>query len=114
MTLTADQITAVELRVSNEKKSSAIAYLLFVFIGGFGTHCFYLGKWGRGTVELFSTIFALAALFAGYPGPTALFLAFNGIMFLWDLFSIPRYTRQHSEAVRNRTVSRYFPNAVNT
>lgn len=33
-------------------KSKGTAYLLLIFLGGFGAHCFYLGKVGKGILYL--------------------------------------------------------------
>lgn len=38
------KMTLIETRLSNEKKSVFLAYVLWFFFGSFGVHCFYLGK----------------------------------------------------------------------
>ena len=35
-------------------KSKGTAYLLLIFLGAFGAHCFYLGKIGKGILYLFT------------------------------------------------------------
>lgn len=40
--------TRIELEYNTRKKSSLIAYLLYIFLGIFGAHRFYLGKYLTG------------------------------------------------------------------
>ncbi|WP_434621516.1 TM2 domain-containing protein [Tabrizicola sp. M-4] len=52
MQLSTQQQMLVEQRLSNEKKSAGVAYLLWFFLGGFAAHRFYLGSVGIGIVQL--------------------------------------------------------------
>lgn len=56
-------------------KSLLISYLLLIFLGVFGVHRFYLGKWGTGI----------------------LFLLTGGVFvfgIIWDLFTLPGQLKQ--------------------
>ena len=44
MTLSTEQQILIEQRVTNEAKSTVVAYVLWVFLGWFGAHRFYLGR----------------------------------------------------------------------
>lgn len=119
MSLSPDQISAVELRVANERKSAGLAYVLLVFTNGLGIHNLYLGKWGRAIVEILLTVFGFIFMVAGFVSDNKdaqavlvlglILTGFNGLMLIWDLFSIPRYVRRHSELIRNRVINEYFP-----
>ena len=58
-TLTVHDLTERELlilrqEVDNRKKSTAATWLLWLFLGGFGGHRFYLGRIGTGIAMLFT------------------------------------------------------------
>ena len=46
MALSTEQMMLIEQRVTNERKSVGVAYLLWFLFSGFGGHRFYLGKTG--------------------------------------------------------------------
>jgi TM2 domain-containing membrane protein YozV len=71
-----------ETRYNAEKKSIAIAYILFFIAGGFGAHRFYLGK--TGTAFLF--IFTFGGL---------------GVWWLWDLLTHARQVDIYNGNLRN-------------
>ena len=52
MALDTHQQILIEQRITNDAKSPVIAYLLLVFLGGFGAHRFYLGKTGTAVTML--------------------------------------------------------------
>ncbi|MCF6306066.1 MAG: TM2 domain-containing protein [Rhodobacteraceae bacterium] len=52
MELSTQQQMLVEQRLTNEKKSSGVAYLLWFFLGGFAAHRFYLGYSGIAAAQL--------------------------------------------------------------
>lgn len=56
-------------------KSLLVSYLLLAFLGAFGVHRFYLGKWGTGILYLLTG---------------GLFLV--GIV--WDIFTLPGQLKQ--------------------
>ncbi len=98
----------MELRIANEQKSTALGYVLFFFLGFLGIHCFYLGRTLRGLIELALGVVAWTMLISVLAGNTAgLVLAtiawlIVGVLFLWDLFAIPKYVRLHREQLRER------------
>lgn len=76
----------IEQRVANESRSALVAYLLWFFLGFFGAHRFYLGRWGSGLVQLvlFGIGSALTFVLVGY-----LPLALLGLWWLIDALLIP-------------------------
>ena len=52
MQLSTQQQILVEQRLTNEKKSSGVAYLLWFMLGGFSAHRFYLGSPGVGAAQV--------------------------------------------------------------
>lgn len=63
------------------KKSVGASYLIWLFFGFIGFHRFYLGKVGTGVLYLLT--FGLL-----------------GMGWLWDLFAIPSYVRNHNDMRR--------------
>ncbi|MDT8327665.1 MAG: TM2 domain-containing protein [Roseovarius sp.] len=86
MTLSTEQQMLVEQRLSNEKKSIGITYLLWLLFGGLGIHRFYLGKTGSAIGMLVLTILGVLTL-AIYIG--AFLLIGLGIWLIVDAFLIP-------------------------
>ncbi|MFT3689278.1 TM2 domain-containing protein [Paenirhodobacter sp.] len=76
----------IEQRIANEKKSALVAYLLWFFLGFFGAHRFYLGRWVSGLVmlALFGIGSALAVVLVGY-----LPLAVVAVWWVIDALLIP-------------------------
>ncbi len=85
--LSTDELTLIETRLNNERKSVVAAYLLFLFLGGFGIHNFYLGRILLGVIELVLGILGWTLIFAA--GLGIVFLVPLGILLLIDLFIIP-------------------------
>lgn len=102
MALSTQEQMLVEQRVTNEAKSTGLAYLLLIFFGGLGIHRFYLGKTGTGVAMLIMTIlgFLTVAIAIG-----VVLLAIVGIWLLVDLFLIPGMVQQHKDSVRQRLSS---------
>ena len=68
------------LQYQDEKKSLAVTYLLWGFVGTFGGHRFYLGKKGTAVVMLVFTLTIVGIV----------------VTFIWwivDAFLIPDYVR---------------------
>ncbi|WP_134726253.1 TM2 domain-containing protein [Paracoccus luteus] len=86
MTLDTQQQMLIEQRVTNDAKSPVVAYLLAIFLGGFGAHRFYLGRTGSGAAILILWILGWLTL-AFVVG--AFLLLIVGVWVLVDLFLIP-------------------------
>jgi TM2 domain len=50
--LSTEQLAIVEQRIANENKGTALAYVLWFFIGTLGIHNFYIGRSILGLAEL--------------------------------------------------------------
>lgn len=94
--LAPEQQLVVEARVANEKKSAAIAYILWFFLGTIALHSFYLGQWKIGLFRIILALFAYFELGAGLVegdegalGAAWLLIITLGIWLLVDLFRIP-------------------------
>ena len=87
----------IEQRVANEASSPFVAYLLWFFLGMFGAHRFYLGRWGSALtmLVLFGIGSALSVILIGY-----LPLAFVGLWWLIDALLIPGMIAQDREVLR--------------
>ncbi|MDF1620014.1 TM2 domain-containing protein [Pseudothioclava nitratireducens] len=87
----------IEQRISNEAPSPFVAYLLWFFLGMFGAHRFYLGRWGSALtmLVLFGIGSALSVILIGY-----LPLAFVGLWWLIDALLIPGMIAQDREVLR--------------
>lgn len=70
----------VEQRIANEKKSEILAYVLWFFLGWFGVHRMYLGRWATGVMM---TVLALGAMI---PFLGLIPLVILGIWWFLDLF----------------------------
>lgn len=89
----------IEQRVANEAKSPLIAYLLLIFLWGFGIHRMYLGRWISGLLmlSLWAVGWLLTIVLVGWP--------LVGFVALWcviDLFLIPGMIRGDREDIRRR------------
>jgi len=85
MQLSTQQQMLVEQRLSNEKKSTGVGYLLWFFLAGFSVHRFYLGRPGTAAAQiaLFWGGLLLSAVLIGIP----MLIAF-GVWWLVDGFLI--------------------------
>src|SRR5262249_8450809 len=59
----------IEDTVFAARKSAFAAYLLWVFLGGFGMHNFYLGRPKAGGLQLVGTLFVFCTYVADDPWP---------------------------------------------
>ena len=82
----------IEAKVANAKKSTGVGYLLFLFLGGFGAHRFYMGRTGTAVTQLL--LFIGGVLTMGI-------LTIPLVIWLFvDLFLIPGMVRDHMTRVR--------------
>lgn len=102
MALSIEQQMLVEQRLANDRKSTAVAYVLWFFLGGFGAHRFYLGKTGTGVMQLALLLLGIVTLVV-YVG--ALLLAVLGIWVLADAFLIPGIAEAHTRTRRTAIAS---------
>lgn len=79
----------IEQRITNEKPSTAVAYILCIFFGAFGIHRFYLGEKGTGIVMLVL-------------GITIIGLIVSGLWAFIDLFLIPSIIRKRMDEMRQK------------
>ena len=101
MEMDTQQQILIEQRISNEKKSTGVAYLLWIFLGGFGAHRFYLGKVGSGVAQLILIMggLLLSTILIGIPMVIA-----GGIWLLIDLLLITGIISQDIQRIREKAV----------
>src|SRR5688572_30016822 len=104
MSLPVDQQLLIEQRISNETKSTFLAYLLWLVFGMAGIHRLYLGS-KLGYVQLAFALLALIGVVSGTPG-LALGLAVNVMAFVVDMFMIPALVRDDKARMRKRLTYR--------
>lgn len=102
--LTDKQINILNGEIERNKKSTAVAYLLLIFLGGFGAHKFYLGKKVAGIVYLFLFLLGLFTLALGIGG---LFLIIVGIACIVDLFITPKHIKEHEDKIKQELLARF-------
>ncbi len=107
--------------LQRRSKSTALAYVLWLLLGGVGVHNFYMGKvyWGLLYLVLgaFGWVFFLAGLVAGGLASGAtdgsagtailgiLALGLLGLLLLWDLFTIPRQIAVREEGIKQELLA---------
>jgi len=101
---TAEQLL-VEQRVTNEAKSTAVAYLLWILFGGFGAHRFYIGRTGSGIAMIALLVIGFGTASVGIG---ALFIVALGVWLLADLFLIPGMIHHHTKAVRENLSAQVY------
>ena len=88
MALNTSQMMLIEQRVTNDAKSTGTAYLLWLFLGLFSAHRFYLGTPVLAIVQILSY-----------------FLIIGFVWWIVDAFLIPGMIQQHKEKIRARLMS---------
>ena len=76
------------------RKSTGVAYLLCIFLGGFGAHRFYLGRTGTSAVQLVLWLLGWATLFIAWIP--------LGIWIIVDLFLIPGMARNENMSLADK------------
>jgi TM2 domain-containing membrane protein YozV len=87
--LTDSQRMLIEQRITNDKPSTGVAYLLWFFLWFVGGHRFYLGRTGTAITMLVFSI-------------TVIGLAVTAVWAFIDLFLIPSIVRENVDAQRQR------------
>ncbi|MDI6604243.1 MAG: TM2 domain-containing protein [Thermoanaerobacteraceae bacterium] len=101
--LTEKQLSILSSEMEKYKKSTTVAYLLWLFLGGFGAHKFYLGKIGMGFLYLSMSIIGWLTLGIGIGW---IILIILGIFLIYDLFTIPSQIKSIYEYEEKRTIDR--------
>jgi hypothetical protein len=123
------QLTDRELIIFNseldrKRKSTAVAYVLYFFLGGIGGHKFYMGKPLIGFFYALSSLGSLVFLAAAFDTSDitedistvlavgSLPLLWFGIMMLLDLFTIPRQIKKQEDRARNDLLTRLLSSKI--
>ena len=102
MALNTQQQMLVEQRLSNEKKSTGTAYLLWFFLSGFAAHRFYLGK--TGSAVLILVLFWGGLILSVVVVGIGLLIAF-AIWWIVDGFLIPQMIQDDMNVKRSRIMN---------
>lgn len=86
MELTTAELSLIEQRVANDGPSTAVAYLLWFFLGWIGGHRYYLGRPGSAVVQFL----------------TVLMFGVGLIWVLIDAFLIPGMIRGKKDQIRQK------------
>ena len=97
MSLTIEQQMLVEQRLSNEKKSTGLAYVLWFFLPAFGAHRFYLGKIGSGIAQL---LLWWGGILLSVIGVGLILIAVAGVWWIVDAFLITGMVEEDARAKR--------------
>ena len=99
--LSEHELSVLNSELAKYEKSTALAYVLWFFLGGLGIHKFYIGKTGRGIFYLLLVGGILVGAITGISkemGPAVIIAGscglVLGILLLVDLFTIPRQIRR--------------------
>ncbi len=102
------QVAAVrsQMMYDANRKSVGVAYLLLIFLGGFGAHRFYLGRTGTAVTQLLLCIFGviLAVVAIGF--------VLLGVLWFWlfiDLFLVPGIAREQNMRLANALTGGAIP-----
>jgi len=85
MTLSTNEQLLIEQRVGNDGKNVVVAYLLWLFLGVFSAHRFYLGRPGTAILQILSY-----------------FIVIGVVWWAVDLFLIPGMVRDKNNQLRVR------------
>lgn len=89
----------IEQRVANDARSPVVAYLLLIFLWGFGVHRMYLGRWMSGLIMLVTWLLGwlMTPILIGW-----IPVAFVALWCVIDLFLIPGMIRADKDDIRRR------------
>ncbi|MBU2958070.1 TM2 domain-containing protein [Paracoccus sp. 1_MG-2023] len=89
----------IEQRVANDAKSPIVAYLLLIFLWGFGVHRMYLGRWMSGLIMLAIWVvgWLMTPILIGW-----IPVAFVAIWCVIDLLLIPGMIQADKDDIRRR------------
>ena len=76
------------------RKSTGVAYLLCIFLGGLGIHRFYLGRGGTGAAQLILWVLGWVTFFVAWIP--------LGVWLIVDLFLIPSIAREENMRLADR------------
>lgn len=97
-----EQQLLIEQRVANEGKSQIVAYLLLIFLWGFGVHRMYLGRYVSG-------LFMLALWGVGWLTSWILIgwipIAFVCVWVVIDMFLIPGMIQEDKTIIRQKLLT---------
>jgi len=88
--LTNEEVLVVNSEIERQKKSTAVAFLLCIFLGTLGAHRYYMGKTGSAIAMTFITILTL-----GFG------VIITGIWAFIDLFLITSWLREDQDRLEN-------------
>lgn len=91
--------TQAMMAFQSAKKSMGVAYLLWIFLGSFGAHRFYLGRTGSGAFQL---VLGVLGWFTIWFAVGLIFWIPLGIWLLVDLFLIPGIADEHNSRLMQR------------
>ncbi len=109
------QMTVLSSEMEKVKKSTGLAYVLWLFLGTLGIHKLYIGKVGMGITYLvvgavawimLILSFAGEAVTGGYLTAAIVLFVLVGIFLLLDLFTIPRQIRKTYEHIEKKLISK--------
>jgi len=93
-----DNAIRSQMMYDANRKSVGVAYLLLIFLGGFGAHRFYLGRSGTAAAQLILTIIGIVLTVL------AVGLILLAVVWVWlfvDLFLVPGIAREENMRLAN-------------
>jgi hypothetical protein len=108
--LSVAQLQLIESRIANERKSLGLAYLLWFLFGPWGVCNWYLGKPRLAVLQIAGGILGGVLFMIGGQLIAPSLVSFVGLLilaawvllFLADLFLIPRRAKAHSDRLRHQ------------
>ncbi|MCH5464729.1 TM2 domain-containing protein [Levilactobacillus tujiorum] len=88
--LTNEEVLVVNSEIERQKKSTAVAFLLCLFLGTLGAHRYYMGKNGSAIAMTLITVLTLG-----------LGAFITGIWAFIDLFLITTWLRENQDEIEN-------------